>query len=193
MALDYVKVIGKYGVVVGDGADLDDFPDTLFCDSGTVTFTPLIGEMKVTEIPAALVNQPIIATINSNGELTYGNNPFIWLLDLGSSKISPNIPLDHATYRVSFKNMEYEGKAVTFADFAFHPLPGQDNDLALMSPVQVGKGQAIVRGLSAYELDVQQGFVGTLDQWLDSLRVSGDGSSTVTTAPIDMVPILEAL
>ena len=48
-------------------------------------------------------------------------------------------------------------------------------DLSLIAPVPAANGATITRGLSAYEVAVANGFVGTEQEWLDSLHIHADG------------------
>lgn len=132
--LDYVKVVGRFGTIVGDSSDADANPDVVWCDEGTVQFTPTTGVVHVpasSDGPLTLGVSTINAMIGSDGHVMFNGQPFVWLVDLGSSKIAEPVAADKPTYKVGFSNVKAAGTTVKFVDFSFHPVTGQDNDLAL--------------------------------------------------------------
>lgn len=160
--LDYVKVIGRLGIVVGDGPDVGANPDVVTPDAGgTVTFTPLTDFVKIAgSIPPITLGASVITcTIDAAGYLTYNGQPFVWLTDLGSPKVNPTTALNVATYQVDF-NVRVDGVRVDFPRFTCHPLPGVDNDLTVMAPVPTGNGTPIVvgpQGVGVSTLSIQSG------------------------------------
>ncbi len=154
--LDYVKIVGRLGITRADGVDEDGNPDTVWCDSGSVLFEPIINYTKVAGgIPSPwMAGHAIIeATVDSAGYISLNGVEWLWLVDLGSSKMNPSIARDKAAYKVTFKNVQAAGADVTFPQFTFHPLPADllpegvtANDLTLLAPVPVAGGQSIVVG-----------------------------------------------
>ncbi|NUO57297.1 MAG: hypothetical protein HOV78_11575 [Hamadaea sp.] len=165
--LDYAKVIGRFGLAVGDTDDAGDNPDIVFCDEGTVDFIPLQTITKVAAgSPSAFTaGQGVItATIsgptyvdptgsgkNGAGYITYNGKPFVYLVDLTSSKVNPPIGPDKATHRVVFKNIRAAGTKVDFPTLTAHfTAAGPDasgvNDLTTSLPVSPGESSPIYQG-----------------------------------------------
>lgn len=146
--LDYVHIVGRIGLVVGDGSDSGLNPDIVVPDAGgKVFFTPLSQFVKVagSNPPVFLGNAVITCDIDSEGYLVYNGTRGVYLADLGSPKVNPSFPVDVADYKVQF-NVKFNGVAVAFPSFNCHPLPGVDNDIAVMAPVTSGAGIPIVVG-----------------------------------------------
>lgn len=115
--LDYVKVIGRFGIVVGDGSDPDEYPDTIWCDQGTVQITPLIPVTRVPDgdpVPWTGGQHTISAGVDDDGHLTWLERDYLWVVDLTSEKVFPRVPADAATHRLDFKTMKANNITVEF-------------------------------------------------------------------------------
>lgn len=154
--LDYVRATGRFGLVIGDGAaDPDVEPDTVWCDSGTIRITPLNTVTKVAggdPSPWSAGHSVIDASVDANGYLTWRENPFVWLADLGSAKVNPFIGPGKATHTIDFIDVMAGGSRVTFPSYnvrisadTVDPETGSC-DLTLLSPVAVSGGTPIIIG-----------------------------------------------
>jgi hypothetical protein len=166
--LDYVPLVGRLGLVVGDGMDPDENPDTDWCDEGTVNFTPLITYTKVADgspAPWTGGNSVISATVSDEGTVTRNGVPRLTLVDLTSEKVNPKISSGRATHTVEFVNVKANGTRVLFAkqdiriaadtmtplkaeSAALYGLPAGTLvcDLTKLMPVPIGSGTPIVVG-----------------------------------------------
>jgi lysophospholipase L1-like esterase len=166
--LDYVYLVGRLGLVVGDGADSGEDPDTDWCDEGTVNFTPLITYTKVVDgVPTGWTggNSVIPTEVSDDGAITRNAVPRVKLVDLTTDKINPKISSGKATHTVEFVNVKANGTRVAFAKqdiriaadtaeplstaaAAFYGLPAGTMvcDLAKLLPVPTGNGTPIVVG-----------------------------------------------
>lgn len=137
--LDYVEIRGRLAVIVGDAiVDPDPNPDVRWCDEGIVRFTPLLTATQVSagaNGPYKINNSPIEATVGPDGRVTYGGNPFVMLVDLGSMKITPRLLRTEMAYRVDYLSIRSQGLDVNLPSFSFHPLPEVVNDLTLLAPL----------------------------------------------------------
>lgn len=181
--LDYVKVIGRLGIVVVDAAtdDPDVNPDTIWCDAGQVLFTPLITEVKVvgaTPVPATLGQSTIAAEIDADGYLSLRGTRAVNLVDLTSAKVNPSIPAGKATHKVEFVGLEADGQPVSITSpvnvrFAADTVDLGTGavDITLVTPVPVAGGTAQIvgpPGTSAYESWLSQGNAGSLSDFLEA-------------------------
>lgn len=149
MPLDYAKVVGRFAVVRGDTSDPGTDPDTVYCNGGTVTFTPVARTFRVADAdpdPLTIVAAPVVAQIGTDGRLELNSVDEVWLLDLGSDQLNPQIARTAAAYTVTFADVTADGQAVTLDPFGFHPVPGEDNDLTLLAPFKVAASVPITRG-----------------------------------------------
>lgn len=152
--LDYAKVTGRFGLTVADGPDGDDYPDTIWCDEGSVEIQPLITYTKVSEgvpSPWTAGNSVITATINTQGYLEWNGKPGVWLVDLTSDKVNPQIGPNKATHKITFKNVKAGGTPVNFTSVPVRitkngALGDGVNDLTRLMPVDPGVNTPIYRG-----------------------------------------------
>ncbi|MCM0622518.1 hypothetical protein [Nocardioides bruguierae] len=151
--LDYAKVTGRFALTVGDGADVDEDPDTIWCDQGTVLIQPLQTFTKVAgaATPFTAGHSVIECTIDTEGYLTYAGRRYVNVVDLTSDKVNPKIASGKATHLVTFKNVKASGTAVNFSDVYVRVTKDGangdgENDLTIISPVVPGTAQAIYRG-----------------------------------------------
>ena len=189
--LDYVKVMGRLAVHDGDGADPDEKPDTIWCDEGSVTFTPLTAEVQVyppvNGAPYTAGNAEVTMTVGLDGWLTYRGLPYAWLIDLGSEKINPTVPLGKATYKVTYQGVKCGGRSVKFKDFFCHPLPGEDNYVTLMAELPAAPGVSIVRGPKGEPGDITPAAQAILDA-AEALVISDLGTTDGQTRALIEAP-----
>lgn len=163
--LEFVKVVGRLGLVVGDtDSDTDEFPETVWCTSGEVWFTPMITRTKMvgaSPVPAMLGHSIIKAKIDAEGYLNYLGKKSVHLTDLTDEDLNPFIGEGKATHRVEFRDVKYGTESVAFdpfsARFAKDTL-GQDGqiDLTLAAPVSAGSATGITvgpQGVSVIKLE----------------------------------------
>lgn len=153
--LDYAKVTGRFAFVVGDtNADLDDDPDTVWCDEGTIRFTPLTTLTKVAggdPVPFTAGHASIDAEIDSEGYLTYQGKRYVHLVDLTSSKVNPQIGAGKATHKIQFIGVKANGTLVELPTTTMRitkdgPEGDGVNDITISSPVVPGSASPIYRG-----------------------------------------------
>lgn len=115
--LDSVYVVGRFGIAVGDGADFDDDPDVIWCDTGTISFEPQKGETKVaggSPTPWTGGQATFPSTIDAEGYLTWRGQHFMKLVDLTSLKVNPRVVDGKATHNVRFDKVKAGDQTVTF-------------------------------------------------------------------------------
>lgn len=147
--LDYVKLVGRLGLTAADGSDVDDDPDTIWCNEGIVRVTPLITYTKVaggSPVPWTAGNASIDVLIGSDGRLTHNGKDGVWLVDLTSDKVNPQIAPNRATHRVEFIGVKADGTDVRFPSMEVRLVGPEVNDLTVVSPVPSGNPVPIVRG-----------------------------------------------
>lgn len=107
--LDYVIIVGRFGIPIADGADLDDDPDMIWCDAGEISLEPLVAETKVVDgspVPWTGGQSTFTPTIDAEGYSTWRGQHFIKTIDLTSTKVNPRIVDGKATHRVTFRNVK---------------------------------------------------------------------------------------
>lgn len=192
--LDYAKVIGRFGLTVGDvnAGDVDDLPDTIWCTEGRVLITPLNTFVKVaagSPVPWTGGNAVIECAIDSNGYLTYHGKQFVYVVDLTSSKVNPQVAAGKATHKVTFADVKADGTAVTFQEFTCRLVAAGDgvsadgvNDLAIVAPVVTGATSPIYRGETG---------IGVVDAAIvddDQLQLELSDGSTVVAGTLPAGP-----
>lgn len=132
--LDYVHVTGRLVMSVGDSPeDEGDKPDLVAPDpGGEAWFVPLVTRVTApgASPPVTIMNATIVAPLEADGTITYNGAPGVWLVDLGSDKVTPRIPRTEPAYRVEFHGLSLSGRPVEALPVLMHPLPGQDNDIS---------------------------------------------------------------
>jgi hypothetical protein len=149
--LDYAKVTGRFALTIADSVDVDDDPDTVWCDSGTVSIEPLQTFTKVAGAsagPFSAGHSVIEAEIDDEGYLTHRGKRFVWVIDLTSDKVNPKIGADKATHRIRFSNVRAGDTAVDFPTVDVRLTSAGVNDLTVVSPVVPGASTPIYRGLT---------------------------------------------
>lgn len=115
--LDYVYVVGRFGIAVADGGDPDDDPDTVWCDTGTISLEPQKGETKVAgglPVPWTGGQSVFKPTIDAEGFLTWHGQHFMKVVDLTSDKVNPRVVDGKATHGVRFDQVKAGDQTVTF-------------------------------------------------------------------------------
>ena len=168
--LDYVKVVGRLGIVVRDTAgDADTDPDTIWCDEGQVLITPLITSVKVvdaTPSPATLGRATIVANIDSEGYLSYNGVQHIGVEDLTSPKVNPSIGIGKSTHKIEFVGLAADGIPVELPspqNLRFAADTANEDgecDITLLLPLPVSGGTSQIvgpRGISVVEMHTENG------------------------------------
>jgi len=115
--LDFIKVVGRFGLTAGDGGDPDEDPDIIWCDEGTVRLTPVNTYTKVSgasPIGWSAGNAVIEATLDSSGYMTRSGLRRVSVVDMTSSKVNPVVPDGKATHTVQFVGVKAAGTTVGF-------------------------------------------------------------------------------
>jgi hypothetical protein len=183
MALPSTAKYGRvvfWGGILGSNFSGDAAPDDRPIN-GTITFTPSVPVAYVTGSPRPRTVFIEAPTYGLDGEGTLrdgqGND--------GVLLLSPESIGRAWTWVATFRDAEGE---IALPPVPFHLPVDAVVDLTTAAPVIEDKGVAVTRGMSAYEVAVANGFVGTEAQWLDSLRYTGtngvvtipDATATVT-------------
>lgn len=158
----YGKVVGRFIVGIGDGVDADVYPDGAV-PTGTVTFTPSVTKVLVANgspDPFTFELQPITATLDSSGYLTFNNQSGVWLVATNDTTTNPS----GFTYSVQY-NISYSGGVIDKSKFDIS-VPTSSltdsstwTDLSKVSPVPSSAGNAIVVGPAGQVTDLTIGVV----------------------------------
>lgn len=122
---------------------------------GTVTFTPSVTQLIHATSNLIILSQPITVTLDANGSFSTK------LIATDDTDLNPT----GWTYTVSFV---LPGTPVSVRPFSITVPGGSTQDLADITPVSTSEGILTVRGASAYEIAVENGFVGTEAAWVAS-------------------------
>lgn len=158
LELPFGTVTGQYVTVSYDSSDVDLFPDVQPI-TGTVTLTPTVPAGRIDGVLAQI--EPIPLRIFGGQIVDDDDEPGVRVLatdtDLGVGEWAwrATFSLDSGLRLRPVDFLVPAGATVSLTD-GLIPVDAV--------PVQ------IVSGLSAYELAVQQGYQGTLDEWLASLK-----------------------
>lgn len=155
--LEYAKVTGRFGLTVGDTInDVDDDPDIVWCDGGRVLITPLNTFVKVAGAAAGPFTAGaavIEAQIGPDGRLLYQGKNYLYVVDLTSPTVNPQIPAGKATHKVTFTDVTAGTTRVNFPEFTCRLVAAGDgislggaNDLTIVAPVVPGAASPIYRG-----------------------------------------------
>lgn len=182
MALEYGKVVGKLVSVRGDGPDEDRLPDTIGATSVKPVFRPTVKSFVEPELGALVAAEPVIAQIGPDGTLLDPQgSPGVWLLvgtytvELGThhapltivvtAEHTDDAPLElHTAVPYTPPPGTTVQTVVVPSGAADGQVLGWQSGLAWVDP---GAGAA---GPSAYDVAVANGFEGTEEQWLASLK-----------------------
>lgn len=190
--LDYVHVVQRLGATVGDTPDdVDSDPDFVPVTEGTITIVPTLPEAKVMVNGASVsvMNAPIVCTVDAQGYLSYQGTRGVWIVDLGSSKVTPPVPRDKAAYTVTYSGLKFGTQVFKKTPVSINPdataLAGGDFNLtdATSLPLPSGVTIAYIQGIAdqavaaAQSITDQKGVPGgiaALSADGDVLDASGD-------------------
>lgn len=172
-------VTGQFLFVSQDNADEGTAPNSVLV-TGYVRFTctatpPLLYKSrKVLAVPlvadAAFDAQGHLIPLDPsqavavvvNGKLERG------IALLGDS---PDVSPRNFNWQVSFNLREVAtGRAIAIPSYQIRVSAGETIDLSEVTPVGQSNGVSIIRGESNYELAVSNGYKGTLEEWLESIK-----------------------
>ena len=153
-------ITGHFAFVHEDGPDEDDYPDVRLA-SGTVRFEPTAKAVKaggawigIAPVEAEIFDGELVTSEDDptpprilSTDADTGVEGWGWraTFDITGANIKP------VTFRAPTEGVHLTGDLI--------PITGQ--------PVEVIHG---VRGDSAYDIAVQEGFEGTIEEWLESLH-----------------------
>jgi hypothetical protein len=175
MPVQYGRVKGRFLSMQIDGIDEGDIPDIVAL-SGYVVIAPKVDELRVSDVtePYTLLPQPFRIDLAADGTMKNNGAKLIAVI----ATDSPNLGIINWNYRADFYLRDAGGQPVNKASFEFKVPTNGEIDLTVVAPAQAGVGGAIItRGASAYEVAKENGFVGTVTEWLASLKGSGSGGS----------------
>lgn len=176
------KVVGQYLFVSQDGADMGSRPDAVLV-RGTVRFVcdavpPLVYRArKVSAV--ALQHEAIFDSQGFLMPYAQGvDNPRQGLdrgLDLLAN--TPELGMDSPfTWTATFALTEVAtGRAINVPPITFVISVGDELDLTEITSMNRSTGIITSRGLSAYEVALAEGFVGSQADWIESLHGTGSG------------------
>lgn len=207
MALDPTKlpvgrVVGQFALVSADTNDAGwepQFTGVVGTVLFTCTATPLPIRFIDTGHTIGLVPTEVAAQFDSEGNLIGVDGEPLVLLATDSVKLNPT----DFNWKVTFNLTDVTtGKQLPLPSFEFQvpewAVAGDEVDLAEVFPVGSSGGVLITRGASAYEVAVENGFVGTEAEWLDSLNGTGGGGggssawADITGKPATFPPTIGA-
>ena len=160
--LDYIHVVQRLAATVGDTEiDEDDYPDITPVTEGTITIVPTLTNARA-QIDGewqALYNAPIVCDVDTEGYLTYNGKRGVWLVDLGSAKVTPAVPRDKAAYTITYTNMKFGGSSFKVAPVSINPDPDDgDCDLttAALLPLPSGMTLDQIQAIAADAIAARQ-------------------------------------
>lgn len=183
--VSYGTVKGRFLLAYADGADSDVFPDGAPA-KGTILFTPSPANIKdVTALvgsvvtPVTILPGTVSCDLDADGYLLGSDGTRgVRLVATDDPDTNPT----NWTWQVDYRLTDQEGAAVRGIPTHDITLPsGTTVDLTEVAPVASADGTFYIRGeqgYSAYQVAVQDGFVGTDTEWLATL----EGSSAYEVA-----------
>ena len=159
-SLRYGRVTGRVIRGVGDTiADTDLLPEGALIPDLQVVFTPATPRIVASAEQTVVLPAPVMCTFDDQGFLVYNGERGVHLLatDVGNPA--------GWTWRAAFS-----GSSVVNWSFDFELPTDAVIDISTVAPIPTSSGTAIVRGDSAYDIAVANGYVGTQAQWLASLK-----------------------
>lgn len=201
--LPTATVVGQYIFVSHDNEDEGTSPQAVLV-KGYVRFTcsatpPLIyRSKKLSAVPlvhdAVFDSQgyliPLITGQIAPTTVPGSVEPGIELL-----ADSPLVNPRGFSWNVSFHLTEAAtGRAIPVQSFDLPVLEaGETYDLADYTPVGKSEGSYVIRGESAYEVAQGEGFEGTIEEWIESLKVKGDKGDQGDIGPTPNITIGEVI
>lgn len=179
--VNYGTVTGRFLLAYADGIDSGLFPDGAPA-KGTVLFTPSADYLKnlsASPAPVTILPATIECDLDSDGYLLGSDGSRG--VRLVATDDPDNNPVEW-TWRVDLRLTDQADVPVRgLARFSFELPSGETVDLAALAPVPDANGEFYLvgpSGKSAYEIALDNGFVGTEEEWLASLVA--DSSSELT-------------
>lgn len=168
--------LASLAAIMQDGPDVGTAPDIVPREA-EVTLTPVLhagAAVRVTGEPGAYT---VEAQVHRKGTVV-DSTP--WPLSTEVANLAdPRMITDATRYRVTIRTLDGLSERVISGDIELQATDtGQTRDLAAMMPVAASPLSPIVRGPSAYDVAVANGYSGTESQWIASLA----GGMAVNTA-----------
>lgn len=171
------KVVGRFLVAIGDGVDADVLPDGAV-PTGTITFTPTVKKVLIANgspDPFTFELQPVSATIDASGYLTFNGQTGVWLVATNDPSTNP----PDFNWTVQY-NIVYSGGVIDSSKFDIKvpiALAGDATtwtDLARVSPVPSSTGSAITVGPPGPVTDLT---IGTVTTGTAAATITGNAPS----------------
>lgn len=160
------KVVGNFVIAAADGSDADSYPDPMYAPA-SITFTPSI-DRAATNTTFILPNVITATVSGEDGVLRDSQgNVGVWLVATENPAINPT----SWTWKVT---IQVQGRTAPIT-FPFKLEPDTEINLAQVTPIPASGGTFITRGDkgdSAYEIAVQNGYVGSESDWVAAVAVA---------------------
>lgn len=174
--VSYGTVTGRFLLAYADGVDANLNPDGAAA-KGSIFFTPSPSSLRNLEAepaPVTILPSIVECVLDADGYLLGSDGtPGVRLI---ATDDPSNNPVQW-TWRVDFKLTDQNDVPIRgIKRFSFELPSDTTVDLAALTPVIDSKGTGYivgpqgVAGLSAYEIAVNNGFVGTEEEWVASLE-----------------------
>jgi len=180
--VSYGTVTGRFLLAYADGVDSGLNPDGVAA-KGTVLFTPspaYVKNLTATPAPVTILPATIECELDDDGYLLGSDGTRG--VRLVATDDPDNNPVEW-TWRVDFRLTDQDDVPTRgITRFSFELPSNTTVDLAALAPVPTADGTFYVsgpRGKSAYEVALDNGFVGTEGEWLASLEA--DSNAELTT------------
>jgi hypothetical protein len=171
--VSYGTVTGRFLLAYADGVDSDLNPDGVAA-KGTVLFTPspaYVKNLTATPAPVTILPATIECQLDTDGYLLGSDGTRG--VRLVATDDPDNNPLEW-TWRVDFRLTDQDDVPTRgISRFSFQLPSNTTVDLAALAPVPSADGTFYLvgpRGKSAYEVALDNGFVGTEEEWLAFLE-----------------------
>lgn len=172
----YGIVKGRFLLAYADGIDADLYPDGAAA-KGSIMFTPSAANIKdwtASPVPVTMLPATVECVLDSEGYLLgKDGSRGVRLLATNDPDLNPG----DWTWRVDYFLTDQDDTPTRGIPTHHIEVPGftgeNEVDLTIVAPVQAGDGVFYTRGQdgdSAYQVDVNNGYVGTVEQWLEDLR-----------------------
>lgn len=187
--LPTAKVTGQFLFVSQDNMDEGTAPNAVLV-TGYVRFT-------CTATPPLLYKTRRVAAVPLVADAVFDSQGFLIPMDASQTTAvvvngrierglelladSPDVSPRKFNWQVSFNLREVvTGRTINIPAYEIYLSAGETVDLSEVMPVGKSNGVSIIRGESVYEIAVAKGFIGTEEDWLESLK--GDPSpNTIPT------------
>lgn len=191
--LPKAKVTGQFLFVTQDNMDEGSAPNAVVV-TGFVRFT-------CTATPPLLYRAQKVAAVPLQADAQFDNEGHLVPLDPKSGTAvvvngklerglelladSPGVNPRGFNWQVSFNLRVAEtGVAISIPSYQIHLSEGETVDLSEVMPAGSSNGVSIIRGESAYDIAVAEGFRGTQAEWVASLGGVTTGWTRQQTVPV---------